>query len=86
MIGHSEYEPLCLKDEYERDIAAGLHPSIPENYFPNDDPTQQPIVTWKSHGNLLFSNWLNYYVYQLTPFDIDAIGREVSPMPIQLGG
>ena len=86
VIGHSEYEPQCLKDEYERDIAAGLNPAIPENYFPNDDPTQQPIVTWKSHGNLLFSNWLNYYVYQLTPFDIDAIGREVADLPIQLGG
>ena len=86
VIGHSEYEPQCLKDEYERDIAAGLNPSVPENYFPNDDPGQQPIVTWKSHGNLLFSNWLNYYVYQLTPFDIDAIGREVLDVPIQLGG
>ncbi len=86
VIGHSEYEPLCLKDEYERDIAAGLKPSIPENYFPNNDPKQQPIVTWKSHGNLLFNNWLNYYVYQMTPFDINAIGEETAPMPIQLGG
>ena len=86
VIGHSEYEPQCLKDEYERDLAAGINPSIPENYFPNNDPTQNPTVTWKSHGNLLFSNWLNYYVYQLTPFDIDAIGREVMPVPIQLGG
>ena len=86
VIGHSEYEPLCLKDEYERDIAAGINPNVPENYFPNDDPSQQPIVTWKSHGNLLFSNWLNYYVYQLTPFDIEAIGREVMDVPIQLGG
>jgi homoserine O-succinyltransferase len=86
VIGHSEYEPQCLKDEYERDIAAGINPAIPENYFPNDDPSQQPIVTWKSHGNLLFANWLNYYVYQLTPFDIDAIGREVLDVPMQLGG
>jgi len=75
VIGHSEYEPQCLKDEYERDIKAGINPKIPENYFPNDDPTQQPIVTWKSHGNLLFANWLNYYVYQLTPFDITQIKR-----------
>ncbi|MGI1677299.1 MAG: homoserine O-succinyltransferase [Cellvibrionaceae bacterium] len=73
IIGHSEYEPQCLKDEYERDIAAGLNPKVPENYFPNDDPTLEPIVTWKSHGNLLFANWLNYYVYQLTPFDITQI-------------
>ena len=86
VIGHSEYEPQCLKDEYERDIAAGINPSIPENYFPNNDPSQQPIVTWKSHGNLLFNNWLNYYVYQLTPFDINAIGEEITPSPMQLGG
>lgn len=79
VIGHSEYEPLCLKDEYERDQRAGLNPSIPENYFPDDDPQQQPLVTWKSHGNLLFNNWLNYYVYQLTPFDIKQIGRGGEP-------
>ena len=57
---------------------------IPENYFPNDDPSQPPIVTWKSHGNLLFNNWLNYYVYQLTPFDVNDIGTQVSELPIQL--
>lgn len=74
ITGHSEYEPQCLKDEYERDLAAGLDPSIPENYFPGDDPSRDPIVTWKSHGNLLFSNWLNYYVYQLTPYDKEEIG------------
>ena len=59
---------------YERDLAAGINPDIPENYFPGDDPSKDPIVTWKSHGNLLFNNWLNYYVYQLTPFDIAQIG------------
>lgn len=74
VTGHSEYEPLCLKNEYERDLAAGLNPEVPENYFPNDDPSRDPLVTWKSHGNLLFSNWLNYYVYQLTPFDAAKIG------------
>lgn len=79
VIGHSEYEPLCLKDEYERDLKAGLNPSIPENYFPGDDPSQQPLVTWKSHGNLLFNNWLNYYVYQMTPFDISQIGVDGEP-------
>ncbi len=73
VIGHSEYEPLCLKDEYERDLVAGLNPHIPVNYFPEDDPTKMPLVTWKSHGNLLFNNWLNYYVYQLTPFDLNDI-------------
>jgi len=75
VTGHSEYEPNCLKDEYERDLAAGISPDIPENYFPNDDASAEPIVTWKSHGNLLFNNWLNYYVYQLTPFDISEIGQ-----------
>ena len=75
VTGHSEYEPLCLADEYQRDIDSGISPSVPENYFPDDDPTKDPIVTWKSHGNLLFSNWLNYYVYQLTPFDRNEIGE-----------
>lgn len=74
VTGHSEYEPLCLKDEYERDIETGMHPKIPENYFPDDDPEAEPMVTWKSHGNLLFSNWINHYVYQLTPFDKADIG------------
>lgn len=75
VTGHSEYEPGCLKDEYNRDVEAGINPRIPENYFPDNDPAQEPIVTWKSHGNLLFSNWLNYYVYQLTPFSMDDIGH-----------
>ena len=75
VTGHSEYEPLCLKDEYERDLAAGIEPEIPENYFPSNDPSRDPIVTWKSHGNLLFANWLNYYVYQLTPYRVDDIGQ-----------
>ncbi|MFP6808608.1 MAG: homoserine O-succinyltransferase [Pseudomonadales bacterium] len=84
VTGHSEYEPLCLKDEYERDIKAGVEPDIPENYFPNDDPKANPIVTWKSHGNLLFSNWLNYYVYQLTPFDEANIGKIRSSLKMPL--
>ena len=84
VTGHSEYEPLCLKDEYERDLAAGIDPEVPEHYFPDDDPTQQPIVTWKSHGNLLFSNWLNYYVYQLTPYDASLIGEELDETHMQL--
>ena len=80
VTGHSEYEPLCLSDEYQRDLAAGLNPAIPENYFPDDDPTQAPMITWKSHGALLFSNWLNYYVYQATPFDPADIGRVRRPL------
>ena len=83
VTGHSEYEPLCLKDEYDRDITAGMDPQIPENYFPNDDPEAEPIVTWKSHGNLLFSNWLNHYVYQLTPFSDEDIGSIRSGRQIQ---
>jgi homoserine O-succinyltransferase/O-acetyltransferase len=75
VTGHSEYEPDCLKDEYERDLEAGVDSEIPENYFPDDNPAKDPIVTWKSHGNLLFSNWLNYFVYQLSPFNLEEIGH-----------
>ncbi|MCB1691984.1 MAG: homoserine O-succinyltransferase [Pseudomonadales bacterium] len=84
VTGHSEYEPQCLKDEYERDLAAGISPEIPENYFPDNDPAKAPIVTWKSHGNLLFSNWLNYYVYQLTPFDASQIGERLDEVHMEL--
>lgn len=84
VTGHSEYEPLCLKDEYERDLAAGIDPAVPEHYFPNNDPAKAPIVTWKSHGNLLFSNWLNYYVYQLTPYDASLIGVELDETHMEL--
>ena len=69
--GHSEYDPLTLRDEYLRDKAKGLDIEMPKNYFPNNDPTQMPKHMWKSHGNLLFGNWLNYYVYQQTPFNFD---------------
>jgi homoserine O-succinyltransferase len=72
VTGHSEYDACTLKWEYERDMAKGLDIDIPRNYFPNDDPSQPPLVTWRGHANLLFSNWLNYYVYQETPYDLDA--------------
>lgn len=75
VTGHSEYDPLTLKAEYDRDIERGLPIAVPENYFPDDDPTKEPIVRWRSHANLLFSNWLNYYVYQETPFDLAQINR-----------
>lgn len=67
ITGHSEYDPFTLKKEYDRDVGKGLPIKIPKNYYLNDDPTKEPIVTWKGHSHLLFSNWLNYYVYQETP-------------------
>ena len=73
ITGHSEYDKNTLSDEYFRDKAAGMNPHIPENYFPDDDVTREPVVKWRSHANLLFSNWLNYFVYQNTPYDITAI-------------
>ncbi len=69
ITGHSEYDPDTLKREYERDKKLGRPISVPKNYFPNDDDTQQPYVTWRGHANLLFCNWLNYFVYQTTPYD-----------------
>ena len=71
VTGHSEYESLTLKQEYERDLAKGLDIKMPQHYFPDDDPSRRPVVRWKSHANLLFTNWLNYYVYQQTPYNID---------------
>ncbi|MCS7004363.1 MAG: homoserine O-succinyltransferase [Cytophagales bacterium] len=68
VTGHSEYDPLTLKEEYERDIRKGIPVEIPKNYFPYDDPTQMPFVRWRSHAHLLFANWLNYYVYQVTSY------------------
>lgn len=69
VTGHSEYDPLTLKAEYDRDIGKGLKVAMPKNYYPNDDPAQMPRSTWRAHANLLFSNWLNYYVYQETPYE-----------------
>ncbi len=73
VMGHSEYDYNTLQKEYVRDITAGKKISVPKNYFLEDDPNQEIQVTWRSHANLLFSNWLNYYVYQSTPFDINTI-------------
>ncbi len=69
VTGHSEYDPMTLANEYYRDVNKGMDIEIPKNYFKNDDPNQPPVVTWRSHSNLLFANWLNYYVYQKTPYD-----------------
>ena len=73
ITGHSEYDADTLKNEYLRDKAAGKPIQIPKNYFPDDDPTQPPVVRWRSSANLLFCNWLNYFVYQTTPYDLETL-------------
>lgn len=73
ITGHSEYSPMTLDSEFRRDKARGLNPDIPHNYYPDNNPDASPIVQWRSHANLLFSNWLNYFVYQETPYDISNI-------------
>ncbi len=73
ITGHSEYSPMTLDFEYHRDLEKGLNPHVPDNYYVDDDPGKKPIVRWRSHANLLFTNWLNYFVYQETPYDIRKI-------------
>ena len=73
ICGHPEYDPLTLKAEYDRDYDKGLNPDIPVNYYPDNDTSQTPVVRWRSTANLLFYNWLNYYVYQDTPFDLSTL-------------
>ena len=73
ITGHSEYDACTLKNEYLRDKLAGLPIKVPENYFPDDDDQKEPIVSWRSHANLLYQNWLNYFVYQDTPYDLCSI-------------
>ena len=73
VMGHSEYDARTLEKEYLRDKNAGLPIAVPENYYPDDDDTKPPLVTWRSHASLLFSNWLNYFVYQTTPYNISTI-------------
>lgn len=73
IMGHAEYDPLTLDAEYRRDVNAGLDTAVPENYYPDDDPSKPPIVNWRSHGSLLYTNWLNYFVYQSTPYDLDTL-------------
>ena len=73
VTGHLEYDFDTLKKEYDRDIAKGDKIDVPKNYFPDDNPEKTPLVTWRSNANLLFSNWLNYFVYQATPYDLDEI-------------
>lgn len=73
VTGHSEYDSFTLKDEYDRDVSKGLPIHVPKNYYPDDDPAKTPKVRWRGHANLLFSNWLNYHVYQVTPYDLNKI-------------
>jgi homoserine O-succinyltransferase/O-acetyltransferase len=73
VTGHSEYDPLTLKSEYDRDVKLGLPINVPKNYYPDDDPTRTPTVRWRAHANLLYVNWLNYYVYQETPYDLGKL-------------
>ena len=73
IMGHAEYDRNTLRDEYIRDARKGLGTAIPVNYFPDDDPEKKPLLEWRAHSYLLYSNWLNYYVYQLTPYDLNEI-------------
>ncbi len=73
ITGHCEYDRLTLAHEYQRDVGRGLNPQVPRNYFPGDDPNAVPPMTWCSHAHLFFSNWLNYFVYQQTPYDLELI-------------
>ena len=73
IMGHAEYDRNTLRDEYTRDAKKGLGTAIPVNYFPGDDPSGKPLLEWRAHSYLLYSNWLNYYVYQLTPYDLNEI-------------
>ena len=76
VFGHPEYDADTLKLEYERDVKRGIDPEIPVNYFPNDDPTREPLNTWRAQAQLIYTNWLNYYVYQTTPYDIRQAGGQ----------
>ncbi|MCR4840361.1 MAG: homoserine O-succinyltransferase [Lachnospiraceae bacterium] len=69
VMGHLEYERLTLDNEYRRDLAKGLDTAMPKDYYPDDDPDNKPVLSWRAHGNALYSNWVNYYVYQLTPYE-----------------
>ncbi len=80
VTGHPEYDRLTLKAEYDRDVGRGLPIAIPRNYFPGDDPRREPLVTWRSHAHLLYANWLNYYVYQATPYDLARLPSTDTPL------
>ncbi len=73
VMGHPEYDRMTLDKEYKRDVGKGLDPEIPKDYYPDDDPTREPILSWRGHANTLYTNWVNYYVYQVTPYEIHDI-------------
>lgn len=75
VMGHPEYDRRTLDSEYKRDTKKGLNPDIPKNYYPEDNPENKPFLTWRGHANTLYTNWLNYYVYQVTPYEIEQISR-----------
>jgi homoserine O-succinyltransferase len=83
ITGHSEYDGDTLHREYTRDIAAGINPEVPQNYYPNDDPEQAPRVTWRSHAHLIYANWLNYFVYQSTPYDLKELEKQVADVRME---
>lgn len=76
VFGHPEYDRMTLDTEYKRDLSKGLDIKIPENYYPNNNPDEKPLLLWRAHCNTMYSNWLNYYVYQVTPYDMDSIGNK----------
>ena len=70
VLGHPEYDRLTLDEEYKRDIGKGLDIAIPKNYYPDNDSSKRPLLTWRAHANAMYTNWLNYFVYQVTPYDL----------------
>ena len=69
MLGHPEYDRVTLDKEYKRDVNKGINPEIPVNYYPNNDSNEKPLLLWRAHANTLYTNWVNYYVYQKTPYE-----------------
>src|SRR5574344_676063 len=82
IMGHLEYSPDTLDLEYKRDINVRDDVKLPVNYYRNDDPSQPPMVSWRAHANLLYNNWINYYVYQETPYDINKIEKKMTPLDL----
>ncbi len=74
--GHPEYDRMTLNNEYRRDLGKGMNPAIPRNYYPDDDPNETPVLSWRNTGNTLYSNWLNFYVYQITPYLLQEEERD----------